>query len=363
MRVLLVGFGYYVLGNEKCEGGTVFPALCRWALLEHKDKNSIVLVVRDKEAKTRAVARTNLFLGRVAKGIQLPVKVITFKELVPGDRFDAAIISIPEVNHYECIDALKCHTSQFLCVKPVGESLEVFNKIEELARNNNLNIFVDFHKRFDQSNMLLVSEVVRVNASKMWYTFFYGQKAEMPRVYFRRWAEFSNPYQYLAPHFLDLIFKSVSRDEAPFRLDKVSGSVRALSFDHNPRLIDLVDVNLSLLGSGKEIILNSCCNWAEPKYFPHKSRQRIEYQSDGFHFISEQDDRGQRFSYEDSYIMPNPHFMAPDDVLVSDGYGIASFMNFLSYVKGRFPARRLARLEEYKPVAQVIDFVNKTLVA
>ena len=50
--------------------------------------------------------------------------------------------------------------------------------------------------------------------------------------------------------------------------------------------------------------------------------------------------------------------MAPDEILVADGYGVSSFVNFLSYVKKRFPAARLASLNEYQSIAKVIDFVN-----
>ena len=37
MKIVLAGYGYYVFGNKNCEGGTIFPALCRWALLDHEE--------------------------------------------------------------------------------------------------------------------------------------------------------------------------------------------------------------------------------------------------------------------------------------------------------------------------------------
>jgi len=358
MKIVLAGYGYYVFGNKNCEGGTIFPALCRWALLDHEEATTVTIVVRDGLAKTRAQERKDLFLSRLPESIRLTVEIKTYEEISNTDEFDAAIIAIPETHHYDCIFALKSCSSEFICVKPVGNDGAAFTQILDLASTYNLNIYVDFHKRFDQSNMLFVSEVQKAKASKMWFNFFYGQKAEMPQIYFKQWAKSSNPYQYLAPHFLDLIFKSAAESGTPFELEKISGSVRSISFKADSGLIDLVDASLHLIGNGKEILLNSCCNWAEPKSFPHTSRQRLEYQSEGFHFISEQDDRGQRFSSDSVYIEPNPHFMAPDELLVADGYGVASFVNFLSYVKKRFPAARLASLNEYQSIAKVIDFVN-----
>lgn len=361
MRIVLAGYGYYVFGNENCEGGTIFPALCRWALLDDEKQTTVVILVRDNLARGRAQARKDLFLSRLTLEIPISVEIKTYEEVSIEGRFDAAIIAIPEKHHFECINALKFAASEFICVKPVGVSRADFNKISNLASDNSLNVFVDFHKRFDQSNMLFVSEVQNINAPKMWFNFFYGQKAEMPKNYFRQWAQSSNPYQYLAPHFLDLIFKSVSQDSSPLKLDHISGSVRSMSFEAKSGLVDMVDASLRLCGNGKEILLNSCCNWAEPKSFPHTSRQRLEYQSEGFHFISEQDDRGQRFSNDHIYTEPNPHFMSPDEFLVADGYGVASFINFLSYVKKRFPAIRLANIIEYQPIAMVIDFVNSRI--
>ena len=65
---------------------------------------------------------------------------------------------------------------------------------------------------------------------------------------------------------------------------------------------------------------------------PFNSRQRIEFQTNSLHLISEQDYRGQIVIKDNSLKMPNPHFMTNDINLNTSGYGIDSFCNFLDYL-------------------------------
>ena len=97
-------------------------------------------------------------------------------------------------------------TKDIICVKPLTENKEQFKKSIKVAKNKNVNIFIDFHKRFDESNIEFIYHASLNSNKNGLFTFSYGQKEEMPLFYFSEWAKSSNPFQYLAPHYLDIIF-------------------------------------------------------------------------------------------------------------------------------------------------------------
>ena len=53
--------------------------------------------------------------------------------------------------------------------------------------------------------------------------------------------------------------------------------------------------------------------------------------------------------------------MTQDLENTSYGYGVKSFLNFLEYVSERLPKDKLASIDDYEPIAKVIDYVNNSL--
>ena len=92
---------------------------------------------------------------------------------------------------------------------------------------------------------------------------------------------------------------------------------------------------------------------------PFNSRQRIEFQTNSLHLISEQDNRGQLLINDDILKIPNPHFMTTDGNLMTSGYGVDSYCNFLNYILGIYPKDNLVSINNYTHIAKIIDFVNQ----
>ena len=241
----------------------------------------------------------------------------------------------------------------------MGSNISDFEKILRIQDNKNCSIFIDFHKRYDESNISFINAVSRSHFKSAIFKFSYGQKSEMPFSYFGKWSKESNPFQYLAPHYLDIIFSCLRR--AGFDVDNIDISGHSVSrkFSNSPNLTSLVSSKLQIKSGDMDILISGDCNWMEPASMPFSSRQRIEFIAEDMHIISEQDNRGQVHCYEDSISIPNPHFMVTDSVYGAEGYGKRSFTNFLDYVSGHYNVDRLAKAVEFKPISEVIEFVNK----
>ena len=61
MQIILVGFGFYVLGDENLNGGTVMPAILKWGNLRSQETINITCLVRSKLSKKNAQNRFSNF--------------------------------------------------------------------------------------------------------------------------------------------------------------------------------------------------------------------------------------------------------------------------------------------------------------
>ena len=361
MKILLFGFGFYVLGDDNLNGGTVMPSLVRWTKISPNNSIQITCVVLNPESKKIANKRFKSFLENKNFENKISYAVQEYSEIKLHETFNCAIIAIPERSHLSCLKFLLDKTQNMIFVKPFTENLMQAEEALKLAKNNNKNIFIDFHKRFDESNLEFIKNASRESFDKGLFSFSYGQKSTMPLKYFLKWSKFSNPFQYLAPHYLHIIFLIIKKQNFDFNNFNIVGNINSFCFKENPHLVSLISSNLQISDNKSSYFINAICNWMEPKMSPFNSRQRIEFQTEGLHLISEQDNRGQLVMSDYSFKMPNPHFMTDDFYLSSGGYGIASFSNYLEFVEGRFPEKALTSINEYLPIAKVIDYVNKNL--
>ena len=51
MKILVFGYGFYVLGDENLNGSTVMPALVRWTKLSQNNSIEITCIVLNSKAK------------------------------------------------------------------------------------------------------------------------------------------------------------------------------------------------------------------------------------------------------------------------------------------------------------------------
>ena len=360
MNILLIGYGFYVLGNENLAGGTIMPAVIKWQKFSKKNV-SITCVVKNNNSKAKALERFEYFARNYNCSDKIKVFIKTFDECKLENIFDCSIIAVPEKYHLEILKFVIERSKEIICVKPFTENENQVSEALKLSKDKKANIFIDFHKRFDSANIEFIKNASLHEHNDGIFNFSYGQKVEMPFKYFKQWSMYSNPFQYLAPHYLDIIFEVIKNSGANLQDLNINGSAKCLKFKKKPSLISLISCNIELSNKNYCYLINAICNWMEPKMSPFNSRQRIEFQTNSLHLISEQDNRGQLLIRDDSVKIPNPHFMTTDYNLITSGYGIDSYYNFFNYVLGIFPKNNLVSIKNYRYIAKVIDFVNQLI--
>ena len=358
MNIIVVGYGFYVLGNENLVGGTVMPAIIKWANLNKNIKINLTCIVKTKLSKTKANERFLKFRNKYKNFKEIEILIKTYDEIEINKNFDCAIIAIPEIAHLKTLEFLVKITDKILCVKPFTRNKSQFIKATELAKKHHTNIFIDFHKRFDPANIEFIRNSSIHKHNNGIFSFSYGQKVEMPFKYFQSWSKFSNPFQYLAPHYLDIIFQVLKNKGIQLNSLNLDGNANYLTFEENPNLVSAISCNLILSNSKHRYLINAICNWFEPVKSPFNSRQRIEFQTNSLHLISEQDNRGQLFINDNEIKIPNPHYLTNDLNYISSGYGVDSFYNFFDYVIDNFPSDYLVSIDNYELIAEVIDYIN-----
>lgn len=348
MNILIVGYGFYVLGDKNSKGGTVLPATLSWC--NQNGQNSIDIFAR-KGSEDLAKKRLKKFIKNNSSTVgnqNINIVSDTF------NKYDVAMIAVPEMAHLEVLKAIS-HVKSVMCVKPVGASYSDYSKICLLAKKNNQNIFVDFHKRFDPANISIMNEIKLTKDSDYYFSFSYGQKKEMVEEYFSKWFQKSNPFQYLGPHYLDIILYSTGLLKKDIKV-KCNVDIPFKDKNGTPMFV----CGTIVVSSDKVVVTISFdCNWFEPNTMPYSSRQRIEGFSESLRFVSEQDNRGLMF-WNDSVAIPNPHYRSE---ALSDawGYGVDIYKRFLQQSKSNSIDDFLPSLGDYKNVAKIINELNNNM--
>lgn len=349
MKVLVIGYGYYVFGNTRCIGGTVMPAIQEWKRRNNSKNLDLDILVRSGSfEKAQGRLNTWLSLNRELNGISISIVTKCIKE------YDCAIIAVPEVAHESVLKNLS-NVDKVICVKPVGRNYDDFTSILQISRERKIDFYVDFHKRYDPANVYIMEELRNSRSGEFYFTFSYGQKREMVIDYFNKWYATSNPFQYLGPHYLDLILKGTGLISE--HID-INGEVNVPIRD--AKGVPMLVIGYLMLSSGeKNITIQFDINWNEPNTMPYSSRQRLEVMADDIRIASEQDNRG-ILDWSDVVQIPNPHYRVESN-LGSVGYGIEIYNEFLNAVAENRISVSLPTILEYENVAKIINFVNNRI--
>lgn len=363
MRLLIVGYGFYSLGNGK-SGGTVVAGAVRWAVRNPGEALKVSFLAHNPDSTARISPKLRALELRIellGLGKRLTLDIVSPSDLGTS-AFDIGIVAAPEHTHVSYLRQLSGKIPSLLFVKPFGQSLEDVEAGLELATQGGTDVYIELHKRRDAANKQFVSESARNLGASNWFGFKYGQKSSVPKHDFAKWAEKSNPFQYLGAHYVDLILLSILSSEPDADNLNISGSVYGFPFKDNEKLLAFVSASLMLKVGDRRTYIDATCNWMEPAAMPFPSRQEIEFQSEKAHLFSRQDDRGQRFVTHDGLTEPNPQFHIADDIEFARGYGPESVEAFLDTPRTGQTTDQVSLLE-YKPTAKVLDFVNSSLKA
>lgn len=354
MKLLIVGSGMYVSGRGTDEIGTILPAAIEFSKHVTNPNYQITVACTSLESMEQLWIRSDIIREDLHVKDDALVDCKLMDEINYSD-YDACIVAIPDKNHFEVISsALKAHLD-ILCVKPLVTTHEECWGIEALLTDSPKDIItaVEFHKRFDKSNLTireninLIGDLLNVNVE-------YSQPKTIPLKHFKKWSGTSNPFQYLGPHYIDII--SYITHAKPTGVKAVGQKKYCKS-----KGIDTYDSVQAMIEWDKGFNSMWDISWVDDLNSPSFSNQKIRFHGTKGKIEADQSNRGITIHSDDQkYTQPNPYFSKKYGSSFR-GYGCDSIIHFLSLVEGSETSQLLPTFAESMTNVKTIEAVNNSL--
>jgi len=380
LNVLIIGAGMYVCGRGTKGYGTVFPALCE---LQRRGfpLRSIYLTATSPDSIDLAGQK----LDALNKVMGTDLSLITFPE--QGEGLDpenylkvlqyikkpaCAVVVVPD--HLHCKIAGDCLKAglHVLVVKPLAPTVKEAKVLIDLQKEKNLYGAVEFHKRFDRANLKL-KEVIQHGklGHPLYFIVEFSQRKSIPSEVFAEWVKYTNIFQYLGVHYVDIIH--FATHAVPKRVMAIgqNGWLKENGF----QTYDAVHATVEWEDSnGYSFFSYLFTNWIDPESTSAMSNQKIKVIGTKGRFESDQKMRGLSITTDEGGIEEvNPDFCntypAEAGAVSYQGYGIESIHNFLKDVSGIIQNHvTIDSLEKARPTfsdslpaTAVVEAVNKSL--
>ncbi len=197
----------YVTGRGTAGLGTVLPALAQISRAVAIEKVVVVATREDNAPHVHGLTgRINQLLGT---SLRVEYRAIhgSLIDTIQDLSIDCAIVCVPDHLHFQITDSLMRRNIHCLIVKPLVPTVGEARSLLRLQEANGLYCAVEFHKRFDEQN-LLVRQIIREGriGRPLYMVVGYSQRIGIPLETFQNWASHTNIFQYLGVHYVDLIY-------------------------------------------------------------------------------------------------------------------------------------------------------------
>ena len=378
MRIIIVGAGMYVTGRNNSGTGTILASLLETS--KTVDIEKIKIVSRSK-AGTKDVAeaqkRINKLLGTKA---QLEYQALgkngeaKFEKILAKESYDACIISTPDHLHFSYTKVAIEAGLHCLVVKPLTPTAKENKELIRLQKKHGVYGAVEFHKRWDETNMYIQRRIKENAFGKLLYAVVeYSQKVSIPTETFRSWSGLTNIFQYLGVHYVDLMY--FLTDFTPDRVSAYGTS----GILHSKGIDTYDSVHVSLIWKNKknpseEFLVNYNTNWIDPECTTAMSDQKYMLIGTAGRINCNQKNRGlEEVTSSDGVRSVNPYFSEylPDDNgnKTFQGYGHKSIEAFVKDIDNLLKNKTtISHLEKIRPTftsslisTLVLEAVNKSL--
>jgi D-galacturonate reductase len=324
LNILVVGAGMYVTGRGTSGLGTVLPAL---AQISRCVAIGQVTVIATREANAALVkdlaSRINEFLGTSLQ-VQYRNIIRTISETIQDLAIDCAIVCVPDHLHFEIADALMRRHIHCLIVKPLVPTIKEARALLQLQHANGLHCAVEFHKRFDEQNLVVRRILSEGRLGRPLYMVIaYSQRIGIPLETFRAWASQTNIFQYLGVHYVDLIYFLTGM--TPIRVSAVG--TRGVLDAQGVKTWDSVHATIGWGQSAEnaEMVTQLAIGWVDPQGTSALSDQRFMLVGSEGRVDLDQKDRGVTLVTAASGIEAvNPYF----SMFLTDACGTAEFQGY-----------------------------------
>ena len=372
MKIIVFGCGNYVLGSGEYHG-TILPSVLEFASIENIEE---IIFIKDSSKNIKNISdRINYLISK--KKLKIPFKILTQNNDRISDLIKevtnvfCAIISTPDHTHYKLIKLCLKNKINLITVKPFTISSNESLKLINLQKNNNLFCAVDFHKRFDKHNLLIKKNVYDNKFKVIHLNINYSQIKSIPLKEFKKWSNKTNIFQYLAVHYVDLIF-FIFNGIVP---------LRAMALGNNQYLkqkgINTYDYVTSIiewkLPNGRVFSSFFNVNWVDPLKSSAISEQNLTIHMDDKKIFSDQKNRGFDIYFDNkSYESINPDFSKEyrfNKRVYWSGYGIESFLSYFNtlkllkknFLKDHQIDERICTFKDAAKSVKITEMVNKSL--
>ncbi len=236
---------------------------------------------------------------------------------------DVMAVATPDNLHTEVILAALETGVHVVTEKPMCLSIHEADQIIELARKKNRVVAVDMHKRYDPDHLRIRDDIQKRIGAPLYGVAVLEEPLEVSTSTFK-WAEQSDPFSYVGPHWTDLIYHYYK--SKPVSLSAVGQKKRLVRDGINA--YDAVQVRVEF-DNGMSINFHN--NWITPPDFEGPVNQGHEIVGADGKVESDQQYRGFRYWYKGGGSRTsNNHFTRdvsrPDGTKAYVGYGVDSLI-------------------------------------
>ena len=377
LNILVIGGGMYVTGRGTDSFGTILPSLL------NARKNNIVNKIAIATTSPKSVSFTKKTVNKLSKlmGTKNQCEYFPSNKKVDKNCYkkalnefdpDAVIISVPDHLHKQItIDVLK-KKKHCLVVKPMAGNLKDGLKMLDKAKKSKVVAEVEFHKRLDESNIILKDKIKNNEIGDPLYaTIEYSQRKIVPEMIFKKWSSKTNVFSYLAVHYVDLIYFITGYTP----ISVIAFGQKKYLKSKGINTWDAIQVIVEWRKkSNDKFISTHITNWIDSNKNSAISDQKINFVGTQGRFQADQKNRGIEFVNSNGIESINPYFSSSfygetNKNVYFKGYGIANITEFLKdVISFRSGKISLKQLDESRPTFQsslistaVIDSVNKSL--
>lgn len=341
INILIIGGGMYVSGRGTTSDGTIMPALLE--VRRHGLMGRLGLVTTSAESAKAIKERINDLAQRMGVDSQCECfpksgnNERAYLEAAEQFKPDAVIVSVPDHLHASVSIPLIEKGMHCLVVKPMASTLAEADAMTEAAKEKGVVVQVEFHKRLDESNLLLRDAVQSKKLGDLLYAIIeYSQKKQIPRDIFRSWAEKTSIFQYLGVHYVDLL--QFVTDFRPLRVSAWGQKdyLKNLGIDTWDSMQVVVEWERK---DGGQFVSTHITNWIDPDETSAMSDQKINVVGTKGRFQADQKNRGVQIIEDGQGVQDvNPYFSSSwkdhtNQKLMFNGYGINSVLQFVRDVK------------------------------
>jgi len=388
INVLIIGSGHYSTGFTVLDGkrktdkdmGVIFPSI-----IELKKQGYIgEIFLATREGKKVPELRKKIVHIQKIFGTNYQISLFPAAKKVQEDAYlealstlpkpGAVLIATPDHTHKQMIIETIRNGFHFMVVKPAVTKTKDINNIINFLGKRRLLGLVDYHKVYDEQNLLLRDEYLRGNYGQIQHIFTkMTQRKDMISI-FKNWAGSygNNVNHYLGSHYIHLV-SFITRSK-PLNV-RATSQYGVVINEYGINTPDLIETQIEwLLKNGNKFSSYHVAGWSDPPDTASMTYQELHMITTKGHVEIDQRLRGYQTTLrEKGQEIINPYFFSlhkgiNGNLNLESRYGFRSIKVFIESVIEVENGKSTKSFEAYLPtiiesltVTSILEAADKSL--